>query len=204
MKTSHPWPGRRRPPCGHSCGRTPPRGSASWRPWTPALLPLSARGGALAQPLPAGSGCYFPWQPFSTDPSDQRVIIMRSFVTRLAAGIGWARRVRRPGWTELGSGTAGSGPGRGRSGRNAGMTTAGPRRRCRCQRDRPGFPHRIAGSVALIDGTTVTRVAEVPVFRPGDSSRRCRPVRALTCLTTPGPGGAGGRRLAHAPARRSS
>ncbi len=91
---------------------------------------------------------------------------MSSFVTRLATR--GRQRLRRPGWMELGSGllavglvvavVAGTLGYHGRPSSKVSLSTGSA-----------WFPSPDAGSVALIDGTTVTRVAEVPVFRPGDS-----------------------------------
>ncbi len=80
------------------------------------------------------------------------------------------RRLRRPGWTELGSGmlavglvaavVAGTLGNKGRPSSTVSLSTGSA-----------WFPSPDLGSVALIDGTTVTRVAEVPVSRPGDDQQ---------------------------------
>ena len=76
-------------------------------------------------------------------------------------------KFRRPSWMELGSGmlamglvvavVAGTVGNRGRSSDQVSLSTGSA-----------WFPSPDVGSVALIDGTTVTRVAQVPVFHPGD------------------------------------
>ena len=81
-------------------------------------------------------------------------------------GRGWGG-LRRPGWMEMGSGmlavglvvavVAGTLGYHGRPSSKVSLSTGSA-----------WFPSPDAGSVALIDGTTVTRVAQVPVFRPGD------------------------------------
>ncbi len=80
------------------------------------------------------------------------------------------RRLHRPGWTELGSGmlavglvaavVAGTLGNKGRPSSTVSLSTGSA-----------WFPSPDLGSVALIDGTTVTRVAEVPVSRPGDDQQ---------------------------------
>ena len=126
---------------------------------------------------------------------------MSSFVTRLATR--GRQRLRRPGWMELGSGllavglvvavVAGTLGYHGRPSSKVSLSTGSA-----------WFPSPDAGSVALIDGTTVTRVAEVPVFRPGDSIEAVQAGSGAYVLRPhPGPGGARGRRLAHRRPARS-